>query len=85
MGRYLREEEEKAVEFLQREGTNISKEDVKKLIWNDKVWLVVHYIGMHAGVCFHERELNYVKAYLNDCTADVKYYLVQPHKLEGKY
>ena len=93
MGRYL-SLDEPTEQFLSREGTEIPPENVLKLPWMDKYFLVAQVFDLRqdmgcihrpAIVCFHERELDYIKSTIPTEKRHVKYYIVSSSKLEGKY
>ena len=93
MGRYL-SLDEPTEKFLSREGTELPPEDVLKFPWSEKYFLVAQvfqlrqnmsYTHSPAIVCFHERELEYIKSTIPREDRDVRYYIVASSKLEGKY
>jgi hypothetical protein len=93
VGRYL-SLEEPTEQFLSREGTELPPEDVLKFSWSDKYFLVAQVFDLRqdrgynhspAIVCFHERELEYIKSTIPREARHVRYYLVASSKLEGKY
>ena len=88
MGKYLSVPEEEEKSFLQREGTVIPKKDVERFMWSPVTWLVCQvegYTHKPAIVCYHERELAYIKRTLAAETRDITYYLILAKKLKGKY